>query len=71
MLRPGEVVAALERLGFLRARQRGSHVVMKHPDGRWAPVPLHNGRDVDPALLRSILREVSLAADEFLRALRS
>ncbi|MEO6043681.1 MAG: type II toxin-antitoxin system HicA family toxin [Tepidiformaceae bacterium] len=66
MLRAAEVVRALNRLGFKDARQRGSHVILKHPDGRWVPVPVHGGRDVDRSLLRSILREASASIEEFL-----
>ncbi len=29
-----EVLRALERLGFVEVHRRGSHVKMKHPDGR-------------------------------------
>jgi len=35
-----ECVAALERLGFVAVRQRGSHVVMRRDD-RGCVVPLH------------------------------
>jgi predicted RNA binding protein YcfA (HicA-like mRNA interferase family) len=41
------VVAALRRLGFERrsqAGERGSHVKMKHADGRAAIAPLHGTR---------------------------
>jgi predicted RNA binding protein YcfA (HicA-like mRNA interferase family) len=33
-LSPRKVMKALGVLGFERVRQRGSHVVLKHPDGR-------------------------------------
>ncbi len=29
-----QVVTALERLGFVEVHRKGSHVKMKHPDGR-------------------------------------
>lgn len=34
VLKPREVVACLERLGFVEVRQRGSHRQFGHPDGR-------------------------------------
>lgn len=34
VLKPQEVVARLERLGFVEIRQRGSYKQLRHPDGR-------------------------------------
>ncbi|MFA6112221.1 MAG: type II toxin-antitoxin system HicA family toxin, partial [Candidatus Latescibacterota bacterium] len=52
VLRPREVVALLERLGFVEVRQRGSHRQYRHADGRGTTVPFHPGRDISPILLR-------------------
>ncbi len=66
ILKPREVVALLERLGFAEVRQRGSHKQFRHPDGRVTTVPFHPGRDVSPTLLRQIARDVGLSIDELL-----
>ncbi|MGA2626607.1 MAG: type II toxin-antitoxin system HicA family toxin [Candidatus Bathyarchaeia archaeon] len=29
-----EIIKALEQIGFLPVRQKGSHVFLRHPDGR-------------------------------------
>jgi predicted RNA binding protein YcfA (HicA-like mRNA interferase family) len=34
VLKPGEVAAILQRMGFQEVRQRGSHKQFRHPDGR-------------------------------------
>ena len=52
-------------LGFARARQKGSHVFYRHPDGRTTTVPHHSGRDLSRPLLREILREIELSPEEF------
>lgn len=65
-----EVVRALERLGFVQARQRGSHVVMKKSisEGKvGCVVPLHNV--VAIGTLRSILKQAHVTAKDFLEAL--
>ena len=59
----------LEKIGFEVARTRGSHVFLKHPDGRVTTVPLHAGETIGPGLLRAILRDVELSVEE-LRAIR-
>ena len=65
VLRPRQVVMILERLGFLEVRQRGSHKQFRHPDGRVTTVALHSGRDIAPALLRKIARDVGMSVEEF------
>jgi predicted RNA binding protein YcfA (HicA-like mRNA interferase family) len=59
-----KVIKALERHGFKLVRVRGSHHIMRHPDGRGAAVPVHRGRDMSKGTLRSILRDVDLTAAE-------
>lgn len=67
VLKPKEVVAILERIGFQEVRQRGSHKQFRHPDGRGTTVPFHSGRDISPILLRQIAKDVDLTIDELLR----
>lgn len=68
VLKPREVIALLERLGFREARQRGSHKQFKHPDGRVTTVPVHKGRDISPTLLRQIAQDIRLTVEELLGA---
>ena len=65
-LKGKEVVRILERLDFEIARTRGSHVFMKHPDGRVTTVPVHAGETLGPGLLRAILRDIEMSLEEFL-----
>ncbi len=65
--KPEEVVRVLERLGFVRIRQSGSHAVFHHPDGRWATVPFHRGKDVAKGTLRKILRDAKITVEEFIK----
>lgn len=66
VLKPREVMNALERLGFITVRQRGSHIQYRHPDGRCTTVPFHSGRDISPILLRQIAKDIGLTIDELL-----
>jgi len=65
VLKPGEVCRLLERRGFAAVRPRGSHVQYRHPDDRGTTVPLHQGRDIAPPLLRQIAKDIGLTAEEF------
>lgn len=59
----------LLRLGFIRVRQKGSHVFFRHPDGRVTTVPNHPGRDLARPLVREILREIELTPEQFQKEL--
>jgi predicted RNA binding protein YcfA (HicA-like mRNA interferase family) len=49
-----ELVNLLKRAGFLIERQRGSHVFLKHEDGRATVVPVHSGETIGPGILNPI-----------------
>jgi len=70
VLKPREVVRALERLGFVEVRQRGAHRQFRHPDGRGTTVPFHSGRDIAPPLLRQIIKDIGVTQEEFLNNIR-
>lgn len=67
ILKPSEVVAILEKLGFQQVRQRGSHKQMRHDDGRCTTVPCHKGRDLSPIMLRQIAKDIDLTVEDLLR----
>lgn len=59
-----ELIKALERAGFFPERTRGSHVFLKHGDGRVTTVPVHSGETIGPGLLRAILRDAEISIEE-------
>ncbi len=63
VLKPRQVVAALEQAGFYQVRQRGSHLQLKKGN-LLVTVPMHD-KDVNPTVLRSILRQARMSAEEF------
>ena len=57
-----DAIRALERLGFQKVRQRGSHVVMRRgSDG--CVVPMHG--EVKTGTLAGLLRQAGVGNDEF------
>ena len=56
-----EVIRVLEQVGFQVVRQRGSHVRLRHEDGRVLTVPVHRGQNISRGLLRKILRDAELS----------
>jgi len=57
-------IAVLERLGFRRVRQRGSHVVLRRDDAGCV-VPLH--KELAVGTLRSALRQAGVSPEEFIQ----
>lgn len=69
VLRSCEVLDAWHAAGFEAVRQRGSHIQLRHPDGRVVTVPMHGGQDIGRGLLRKILRDTDLTVEELLSLL--
>ena len=67
ILKPKEVAAIIETLGFQMIRQRGSHKQYRNSDGRGTTVPFHSGRDISPILLKQIIKDIGFTIDEFLQ----
>jgi len=66
-----EIIRALERLGFVQARQRGSHVVVKKSTLEGSVgcvVPLHG--EVAIGTLHSILKQAKVSPDEFVKVVK-
>ena len=68
ILKPRQVIKLLEGLGFVEVRQRGPHKQFRHEDGRGTTVPLHQGRDISPILLRQIAKDIKLTVDELIQS---
>ena len=64
------LVRALERLGFYRYHQVGSHAHFKHPDGRRTTVYIHEGKDVGKKTLAGIITDLDMSVEEFTKALK-
>ncbi len=60
------VIRALERLGFKKARQSGSHVIMRR-GAKGCVVPLHS--EVKVGTLAGVLRQADVSAEEFILVL--
>ena len=59
-----ELLKLLKKAGFLEVRQKGSHVFLRHPDGRATVVPIHAGETIGPGLLSKILKDTELTKND-------
>jgi predicted RNA binding protein YcfA (HicA-like mRNA interferase family) len=58
-----EAIKALSKLGFVKARQSGSHVVMRR-GANGCVVPMH--AELKVGTLAGLLRQADVSADEFI-----
>lgn len=64
-----EAVRAIEGLGYEVDRQRGSHIVLRHPEEPHRRLVVPNHRTVAKGTLRALIREAGLTVEEFREAL--
>jgi len=63
-----EIIRVLERLGFVRVRQRGSHVMLRRGSAGCV-VPDH--REVKVGTLSGVLKQAGVSAEEFIASLKN
>lgn len=63
-----ELMRTAQQLGFVLARQKGSHARWVHVDGRATAIPVHPSTEIG-GWLHKILKELSISEEEF-RSLR-
>jgi len=55
----------VEKLGFEKIHQVGSHVRYFHPDGRKTVIPVHGDEELGKGLLNEILKQIQLSREEY------
>jgi predicted RNA binding protein YcfA (HicA-like mRNA interferase family) len=60
-----EVVRRLEKLGFMVARQKGSHIVMRK-NSQGCVIPNH--KEIKVGTLSGILKQAGVTVDELIQA---
>ncbi len=60
-----EMCKLVEKRGFQKVHQVGSHVRYVHPDGRKTTIPVHGNEDLGKGLILEILKQIKLARKEF------
>jgi predicted RNA binding protein YcfA (HicA-like mRNA interferase family) len=59
-----EIISVLEKCGFVLARQSGSHMIFKDAAGKRATVPYHASKILHPKIVKSIMRDANLTAED-------
>jgi predicted RNA binding protein YcfA (HicA-like mRNA interferase family) len=63
-----EVIKVLKKhFGFYIDRQKGSHIMLKHPDGRYTVVPWYTDKPIKEGTMGSIISQAQISKEEFLK----
>ena len=65
------VVRSLEKVGFSAIRKRGSHVIMRHADGRTTVIPVHGNETIGIGLMSKIQKDIGLGREPFIDLFQS
>lgn len=65
-----QLVRVLEKSGFVKKRQKGSHVhLFRETDKRRVTVPVHKGKNIPIGTLEAILKDANLNIEDFRKLL--
>ncbi len=62
-----EMCRIVEKLGFQKIHQAGSHVRYLHPDGRKTTIPVHANEELGKGLLLEILKQIKISREDYER----
>ena len=64
-----DFIKVVEKLGFYFDRQKGSHSIYKHNDGRRVVIPIHSGKDIKQGTLTGMIQDVGIDKETFFNLL--
>ncbi|QQS39266.1 type II toxin-antitoxin system HicA family toxin [Candidatus Woesebacteria bacterium] len=67
-IKPKRLIKILIKLGFVEVGGKGSHIRLKHPDGRWTQVAVH-AKPIPQGTLRAILKQAGISTKELAKLL--
>jgi predicted RNA binding protein YcfA (HicA-like mRNA interferase family) len=66
-----KVVKALENIGFEQIRQKGSHLFLRHPDGRTTVVPMHPTEKIGRGMINKLIKDAKITRDEWIELIKN
>lgn len=65
-----ELLRVLKKLGFFEFHQSGSHIQLKHPDGRRTTIPYHPSQEIRRKTLKAIVDDLDVTIEKFIQIFR-
>jgi predicted RNA binding protein YcfA (HicA-like mRNA interferase family) len=70
IIKPKELIRVLEKLGFFKHHQVGSHAQFKNPKGQKITVSIHSGKDLKRKTLKGIINDLEIDVEGFITLLK-
>jgi predicted RNA binding protein YcfA (HicA-like mRNA interferase family) len=62
-----DLIRIIEKKGFIKVRQSGSHAIFKNNSGLRTTVPIHSKKTIGKGLLKQIMRDTDISIEDFMR----
>ncbi len=70
VVRAVKLLKVLQKLGFYKHHQVGSHIQLKHSDGRRVTLPYHSTQEIRRGTLKAIIDDLDMTTEEFIKTLK-
>lgn len=70
VVKASKLLRTLKKLGFIKHHQVGSHIQLKHPDGRRTTIPYHASSEIRRGTLKAIINDLNITIEEFTKVLK-
>ena len=70
VIKSKELTRVLEKLGFFKYHQVGSHAQFKNSINQKITIPVHAGKDVNKKTLKGIINDLDINIEEFIALLK-
>ena len=70
VIKAKNLLSALQKAGFAKHHQAGSHIQLKHADGRRVTIPYHPSHEIRRGTLRGIINDLHLTVEDFMILLK-
>ncbi len=71
VIKARDLLKTLLKLGFYKHHQTGSHIQLKHSDGRRTTIPYHPSQEIRRGTLKGIINDIDMTVDEFIKVLKN
>lgn len=70
VIKASKLLRTLKKLGFYKHHQVGSHIQLKHPDGRRTTISYHPTQEIRRGTLKAIIDDLDMTVEEFIKTLK-
>lgn len=70
VIKAKELIKILNRLGFFKFHQVGSHAQFKNKENRKITVPVHQSKEIGRKTLKGIIGDIDFTVEDFIKILK-